>query len=273
MSESIVLYHAAPSFYSQIVRLAFAEKSIGYSECELDIHMRMDQISPIYAKIHPEMTIPSLKSGKTIVPGSDQILLYLEEKYPNPSLMGNTEEEQQLTQNWINLFYGFPIEELTFSTLLRRIYPLKLGFKWKIGSMIRQLEKLAERHPNYQENYIRKAELMKLRKTGLTQSSTYSDSQIKLEELLKTLQTQFQENGPWLCGDRYSYADVIATCILARIAMIGKSEAFLKIPELESYWHRLKTRPSFREADIWDRFQIKHLIRELSGSIDGLKNR
>lgn len=56
MSDTMILYHAAPSFFSQIARLALAEKGATYSRREIDIHMRMDQISPEYAKIHPEMT-------------------------------------------------------------------------------------------------------------------------------------------------------------------------------------------------------------------------
>lgn len=272
MSKNIVLYHAAPSFFSQIARLALVEKGIEFTGREVDILMRMDHISPEYVKIHPDMTVPALVCGGTIVPGSDQILSYLEQHHPQPTLMGLQSDEIVETERWLELFYSFPIEELTFSSFFQRLPLMKMAFKWKIGSVIRRLEQLSERNPDHKADFLRKADHMRSRKAILLASETYMKSITKLEEVLKAIDENLDSGGPWISGSRYSYADVFATCFLARVAMVGKAEAFLGRPNLELYWNRVKDRPSFEAANIWDRFQPKQFLRELSGSIPGFRS-
>lgn len=51
------LYHAPSSYYSTIARLALAEGGISYERVFVDIHFRLGQVQPDYARLNPNMTV------------------------------------------------------------------------------------------------------------------------------------------------------------------------------------------------------------------------
>jgi len=77
------LYHIAMSPYCRKVRLILAEKRI---ECEL-IEERYWERDPSFLRRNPAAKVPVLEIDGKIMSESAAICEYLEEKYPNPSLM------------------------------------------------------------------------------------------------------------------------------------------------------------------------------------------
>ena len=54
------LYHAPSSYFSMIARLALAEAGIDHEQVFVDIHFRSGQQLPAYARLNPNMTVPTL---------------------------------------------------------------------------------------------------------------------------------------------------------------------------------------------------------------------
>ena len=70
------LFHAAPSYYSMVARLALAEAGVGYTSRLMDIHLAKQQLSPAYRRLNPHMTVPTLRGPDLLLTDSAQILGY-----------------------------------------------------------------------------------------------------------------------------------------------------------------------------------------------------
>ena len=84
------LFHAAPSYYSMVARLALAEAQIPYSSRLLDIHLAKQQFSAVYRHLNPHMTVPILRGPDLLLTDSSDILRYAAEctntAWANPEL-------------------------------------------------------------------------------------------------------------------------------------------------------------------------------------------
>lgn len=86
----MILYAISVSTYSAKVRMALDLKGINYQ-------MQPPPggySTPEYKKLIPLGTIPGIKDGDFLISESDVINEYLEEKYPEPSLMPGTAEDR-----------------------------------------------------------------------------------------------------------------------------------------------------------------------------------
>jgi len=106
------LYHALSSYYSMIARLALAEGGIAYEPVVVDIHLKMVQQQPDYVRLNPNMTVPTLVLADRILDQSRDIAEY--------ALGASEATLDGETKAWLDLHYGYPIEELTFGGLLAR---------------------------------------------------------------------------------------------------------------------------------------------------------
>jgi glutathione S-transferase len=79
----ITLYDAPRCPYCARVRIALAEKGIEYETVEIDLSDRPDWI---YEK-NPLGKVPILEEGDFVLPESEMIMEYVEERYPEPALL------------------------------------------------------------------------------------------------------------------------------------------------------------------------------------------
>ncbi|MGH6992657.1 MAG: glutathione S-transferase family protein, partial [Caulobacteraceae bacterium] len=108
-TQPLRLYHAPSSYYSMIARLSLAEAGLAYTPVFLDLHFRSSQQATSYARLNPNMTAPTLA-------GPDFVLI--ESRAIAGFALGRREAELDAeTRSWLDLHYGFPIEELTFGNL------------------------------------------------------------------------------------------------------------------------------------------------------------
>ncbi|MDH3738459.1 MAG: maleylacetoacetate isomerase [Alphaproteobacteria bacterium] len=68
------------------VRIALNLKGIAYDGESMDL-IKGDQFSEAYAKINPQMVVPALVDGNTVLTQSMAILEYLDEVHPEPPLL------------------------------------------------------------------------------------------------------------------------------------------------------------------------------------------
>ena len=101
----MILYAIPVSTYSAKVRIALGIKNIDYEM----VPPPGGYSSPEYMAIVPVGTIPGLKDGDVVISESEVITEYLEERYPEPSLLlGNA--EQRAGQRFLARFHDLWLE-------------------------------------------------------------------------------------------------------------------------------------------------------------------
>ena len=255
------LYHTSSSYYSMIARLALAEGGIAHERVFVDIHFRLSQQQPDYVRINPGMTVPTLVLADRILDQSRDIAEYALGAAPDPVL-------DRETKTWLDLHYGYPIEELTFGGILARNPLARIMIPKRLEATRRQLLALAARNPDLASVYEARAAVFAER------VSTFEpDAVVKLSERRRTEAIGFMDRLEQALGDgravlvppAYGVADVVWTVFLGRMEFAGLGAEIPKRPALARYWGAMQARPSFSAADIWTKFHVGRLIGGILG--------
>jgi glutathione S-transferase len=199
-----VLYHLPLSPYARKVRLVLAEK-------RLPFELRLEKVwerRPEYLELNPAGTVPTLvEDNGMVVPDSAVICEYLDEAYPDGSLMGRTLVERVEVRRLAMWFDGKFAAEVT-----QNLYGEKF------------LRRLTHRG-NPDPGAIR---------TGYTALRYHLDYIGWLAETRK-----------WLAGSALSLADFAAAAHLSTLDYIGELD-WSTSPPAKDWYARMKSRPSFR---------------------------
>lgn len=97
----MILYDAARCPYCARVRIVLAEKRLSYDAIEIDLS---DRPAWLYEK-NPIARVPVLEEdGGLVLPESEVIMEYLEERFPEPSLWPADPAERALGRLWLQWF-------------------------------------------------------------------------------------------------------------------------------------------------------------------------
>jgi glutathione S-transferase len=199
-----VLYHLPLSPHSRKVRLVLAEK-------RLPFELRVEKVwerRPDYLDLNPAGTVPTLiEENDLVIADSGAICEYLDEAYPDTSLMGRTLAERVEVRRLTAWFDG------KFGTEVTRNL---LGEK--------HMRRIAGRG-NPDPAAIR---------TGYTAMRYHMEYLGWLAETRK-----------WLAGATLSTADFAAAAHLSALDFIGDVDWSLS-PAAKDWYARMKSRPSFR---------------------------
>ena len=80
---ALALYHNDMSSCAQKVRLMLHEKGLEWESRHLDLRAGEHQ-TDWYIKLNPRAVVPTLIDGDTVVPESNVINEYLDERFPDP---------------------------------------------------------------------------------------------------------------------------------------------------------------------------------------------
>jgi glutathione S-transferase len=199
-----VLHHLPLSPYARKVRLVLAEK-------RLPFELRMEKTwerRPEYLEMNPAGTVPVLiEDNGLIIPDSTVICEYLDEAYPDNSLMGRTLAERIEIRRLVAWFDGKFANEVTANL--------------------------------YGEKYLRR-----LTHRGNPDPSAIRTGYTALRYHLEYL-AWLAETRKWLAGSTLSVADFAAAAHLSTLDFIGEVDWSLS-PPVKEWYARMKSRPSFR---------------------------
>lgn len=250
------LYHAPSSYFSMIARLALSEAGIDHEQVFVDILFRGSQQLSAYARLNPQMTVPTLVlSGRTL----DQSRDILDIAFPRPGQGSDAE-----TTSWIDLHYSYPIEELTFGGFLARHALARAIIPAKIAATRRRLLRLAAAHPDLAEIYHGRAAVFAERERTFDPRMAIHLAATRRGEaitLLDRLEHHFADGRNVMVPPTYGAADIVWTVFLARMEFVGLEQEIVVRPTLARYWQAMKARPSFAMADIWTKLHLGRLIR------------
>jgi ganglioside-induced differentiation-associated protein 1 len=254
------LYHALSSYYSMIARLALIEGGVAYEPVVVDIHLKMAQQQPDYVRLNPNMTVPTLVLPDRILDQSRDIAGYA---------LGVSEATLDgETKAWLDLHYGYPIEELTFGGLLARSPLARIVIPKRLESVRRRLLKRAAQNPDLAKIYEARAAVFAERVRAFDPASVVRLSEKRRAEaigFMDRLEQALHDGRAVLVPPAYGVADVVWTVFLARMEFVGMGGELLKRPALARYWRAMQARSSFVSADVWTKLHVFRLIGGMLG--------
>jgi glutathione S-transferase len=249
------LYHAPSSYYSMIARLALAEGGIAYEPVFVDIHLRMSQQQPDYARLNPNMTVPTLVLPGRILDQSRDIAEYA---------LGVTDSGADAeTKAWVDLHYSFAIDELTFGGILARNPMARIMIPKRLAAAHRRLVAYAAAYPDLAGIYRARAAVFSERLRIFDPAGAARLAEKRRAEaigLIDQLERHLAGGGNVIVPPAYGLADVVWTVFLARMVFTGLGTELARRTALASYWQAMQARPGFAAADIWTRLHVLRLI-------------
>jgi glutathione S-transferase len=188
-----------------VVRMFIAELGLDVETIEMDL-MAGENRQEEHLKRNPSGQSPTLElEDGSFLSEITAICEYLDEKQGNTDLMGKTPEERALTRMW------------TRRVDLQIIEPLTTGFRYSEG-----------------------LELFKTRMQTIPEAADGLKS--IAQEKLAWLDAEM-EGKDYICGDRFSLADVMLFCFITFGATVGQSVSE-ENTNLTSWYDRVKERSS-----------------------------
>jgi glutathione S-transferase len=189
----------------RMVRMFMAEKGIDIPTVEIDLMRGDNRKDPYLAKnVHGQMPCLELDNGSTVCEIT-AICEYLEEKHPNPSLIGKTPEEKAETRMW------------TRRVDLNICEPMANGFRFSQGL------------PLFKDRIVTVPEAADGLKKIARNRIEWVDAQMADRE--------------YLCGKRFSLADILLYAFIDFGSQVGQPLA-PENKNLASWFARVKARPS-----------------------------
>jgi glutathione S-transferase len=225
------LYHNINSVCAQKVRVALAEKGLPYKEHLIDL--RGGQFDPAYMKLNPNAVVPTLVHDGRPVIESSVILYYLDEAFPQPSLMPQDPHQRAAVRQYNKLIDEYVHNSCTILTFATAFRP------WFAGLSGEQIEaRLAKSPSKKRTEYKVDVALHGLQSKFAREALDYH------LKLLKMMDAAL-ERGPWLAGERFSLADAAVIPYILRLDLLKLGK--LLSPHVESWYARMRARPSVKK--------------------------
>lgn len=256
------LFHAAPSYYSMVARLALAEAGVSYVSRLMDIHVAKQQLSDAYRLLNPHMTVPTLRGPHLLLIDSSDILQFAAGRAGDRWADADPQRREAIAAA-VAGHYAISIETLTFSKLLSSRPLFKPLVKRLLAGLSRSLDSRAATAADGGASLRAKAEEDRQRLATFTNTPP-AETLERMRSEVRSYLNGLPVVGPsgWLFGERISSADVVLAVLVARLAMAGEM-ALLTRPDLQQWWARYQQRSAFADADIWTRFQFRRFVRAL----------
>lgn len=227
------LYHGTTSVCAIKVRLVLAEKGLDWDGELLNLQ-RGDQHRPEYLSLNPNGVVPTLVHDGNVIIESSVIMAYLEDVFPEPSLMPESALDRAHMRLWIKRVDEglFPAAVMvTFATANRKAI---------VAMTPERREEYFASTPNpAQRERKRQSFEMGLEAPQVVGAVHYFDKFIgDMEGALA--------DAPYLAGAAYSMADAAVTSFIDRADVLGMDLLWTDRPHVADWYDRIRARPTFQ---------------------------
>jgi glutathione S-transferase len=164
----------------------------------------------------------------------------------------------QSIENIVAGQYAIPIEKLTFGKALFSIPPLRLIVPKMLRGIIHKLEAELASSPDPLA-LTRKININRERLAYFTEGKLVDKLEIERAHIRKFLNI-LPASSTMLFGENTSSADVVTAVLLGRLKMIGEYGLIDLDSPLDQWFTRVQATPSFKQADLWLRFQPWRIV-------------
>jgi glutathione S-transferase len=251
----LALYHNDMSSCAQKVRLMLAEKGLEWESRHLNLRAGEHQ-RDWYVKLNPRAVVPTLIDGDIVVPESNVINEYLDERFPDPPLKPADPFGRAKMRLWTKQLdegvHDAGIAVLSFGLAFRHQYLTK-GEAGK---------EMLESIPDPIKRERRRDVIEK----GLD-SQYFKTAVSRLLTLYRDMDDALASHA-WLAGDGYTIADAAFTPYIVRLEHLDVIGLLDPTPRTADWYRRIKARPSFQAAIVqWENAAYLDLMKR-----EGRKN-
>ncbi|MDG1415923.1 MAG: glutathione S-transferase family protein [Alphaproteobacteria bacterium] len=233
--EGLHLYHSARSNCSARVRLLLDEKHLDWTSHALDL-LKKENISEEYFGINPKGLVPALVHDGTVIIESNDILVYLDETFPETRFGVAREDDRARLDTWLQK-----------STDLH-IPAIKTFQYFKMNAAL--LQKTQAEEDLYWK--LQKDPDLRAFHGKHSGGKTFtSDDAAAAVELLNGVFAEIDQalvGHEWMMGDDYSLADISWGPSMTTLLSGGFD--FSPFPHVERWYDALCQRPEFDKAVI-----------------------
>ena len=225
------LFHYSYSNCSMRIRLFLEEKGIHWIDHFIDLRAQKN-LTEEYFAIHPQGLVPALVDNGVIIYESADILLYLEKKFPNPSLIPNDQENKVELDK---------ILEFTRSGHFPIIKTWAYGRNNKPTKTPESMVKF--------EKLQKDRSIVEFHKETLCEGGISEDKILAAEKILKEMFTDLDNRlakYEWILGDKMTIADI---AWIPQYALFQRNDfPFELYPNFIAYVARWQKRPAYITA-------------------------
>ena len=233
-TAKITLYQFGNSVCCQKVRITMDHKGLGWDTVEINL-FRNEQYAPEYLKLNPKGVVPTIIHNGAVVCESTLICEYLDDCFPNPSLIPADPLARTHMRFWSKLVdegLHEGVSEISFSAMFRARMqastPEQREVRFRnIGDPRRRDRFMSSFEHGVRSPFVRHA------------IAAYERAFGHMEHALAA-------GGPWLLGDVPSLADVNMMPYVARLAYLGLLDIWTaERPHVRAWWAMVQNWPSF----------------------------
>jgi glutathione S-transferase len=231
----LALYHNDMSSCSQKVRVCLAEKQLDWESRHLSLRAGEHQ-HDWYVRLNRRAVVPTLIDGDIVVPESNVINEYLDERFADVPLSPRDPLGRARMRLWTK-----QLDEDVHDACLA-ILSFGIAFRHQYLARGEQGRQMLEQIPNIFKRERRRDVIDK----GLD-SVHFRIAVARMRLLLSEMDEALAEHA-WLAGDHYTIADAAFTPYLARLehlAILGMAD---DRPHVRAWYDRIKQRPSYQAA-------------------------
>jgi glutathione S-transferase len=228
--KGLHLYHSAISNCSMRPRMVLDEKSLPWVSHHLDL-AKGETHTPEYFGINPNGVVPTLVHDGVVIIESDDIIEYLEEKFPQPPLVSGDAQTRRAIHDWVKLAISIHVKAVK-TTIYHNKMRSKMGMSAQALDDYRKRQKnpdLLEFHEKSSGGGFSAAEIAQA-------AGILSGCFDRIEAAL--------EGHPYIAGDAFTLADV--AWIPLHFTLIGANFSFEPYPRISAWADRIASRPSFQ---------------------------
>ena len=233
----LLLYHASHSTCSQKVRLVLHEKGLKFDDVKLDL-AKKDQLKPEYVALNPNAVVPTLVDDGVPIIESSVICEYLDEKFEQVPMIPKDIIERARMRAWMHY-----IEEVAVAAI--RVPSFNRAFLYRFDGL--DQKRWEDEQMNVRK--VRKELFQRMGSPKGFSKEAVERSLNELEETCRRMDEAIAKKGPWLMGEQFTLADVLAMPSIDRMNDLGLSYIWEdKYPRVSEWYARLKDRPAFKKT-------------------------
>ena len=254
--SSVTVYGCYGSFCTQKVYLTLAAKRVEAARRNVNIGPPMENYEPWYARINPNMVVPTLDHDGTIVCNSSTIIRYIDEHFDGPALMPNDPVARADVERWIERIDALRIRELSYGRM--RGIMARLRDRIIMPRRVKMLRRYQARSPELADAYQRRIDDVERWIDVMRRPVDIERLREDLLAVLDDLEAALGQHS-LVVGEGYTLADVMATVLVARVKVMRFAD-LERWPAIGTYYARMKQRPQFPADDIVDKLDKQRLF-------------
>lgn len=228
--EGLHLYHGGISNCSMRVRMTLIEKGLDWTSHHIDLKKK-ENISDDYFGINPNGLVPTLVDNGVVHIESNDIIDYLDETYPSPTLRAENNAEMM---EWLHLAAAIHVPACK-----PYVYAMKIAKKLKKTDEEQQKYESLQKNEELKNFHAKHAGAKEFSTSDLDKAKAILGS--CFYKLDKTL-----EGRDWIMGDQFSLADI--SWIPLHFVLIGCGYPFDEYHNITRWAKAFRDRESFQEG-------------------------